>query len=143
MKKLFTLLFTFGSLTSVFAQYNNENRPRRDDDNTTYESRNGKGGYSNPATDRNNDKRDNAYNDRRYNESYAMNSRERDFQIQKINRQFSYKISSVRGNRYLRAREKDFQIRNLERQRQDEIRNIENRYRGSRNRYYDSHANRW
>ena len=143
MKKLFTLLFTIGSFTTVFAQYNNDYKNDRGDRDA-----NNKGGYSKPAErpevyDRNNDKRDYAYNNRRYNESFAMTSREREFRIQKINREYDFKISSVSRNRYLRPWEKNSEIRSLERQRHDEIRNIEARFNDKRNRYNDGRSNRW
>lgn len=147
MKTLFTLLLTIGSLASVFAQNKND-RYGRDDNNTAYESRNNNGGYSKrnagpDISDRNNDKRDYAYNDRGYNESFSMNYREREFQIQKINREYNYRISSVNGNRYLRPWERSSQFRSLERQRNDEIRKIEIRFNNKRNRYNDGHSNRW
>ncbi len=139
MKKLFTLLFTFGSLTSVFAQYNNDNRTGRSD-------RNDNGNYSRPAqgpevNGRDNDRKDYAYNDRRYNDALSMNIKERDFKISKINREYDYRISSVYADRYLRPREKNWQVQKLQKQKYDEIRNVEAYYSDSRNRY--SHSNRW
>ncbi len=143
MKKLFTLLFTIGSFTTVFAQYNNDHKSDRG-----ARDANNNGSYSKPTewpevSERNNDKRDYAYNDHRYNESFSMTNREREFQIQKINREYDFKVNSVRSNRYLRSREKSFQISKLEKQRNDEMRKLQYRFRDSRNRYYDGRSNRW
>ncbi len=147
MKKLFTLLFTVGSLTTAFSQYNNNNnndRRGRDDNSTAYESKNGNGDYSKPGTyNRNGDRKDYAYSDHRYNESFSMRSSECDFQIHRINRQYDYKIKSVHANRYLRNREKAYEVSNLNQQRRDEIRTIMVRYSNKRNRYHDGHPGKW
>ncbi|MEO6000036.1 MAG: hypothetical protein ABIN89_24570 [Chitinophagaceae bacterium] len=151
MKTLFTLLLTVGSLTSVFAQNRNDNkndRYGRDDNNAAYDSKSNNGGYSRPNAgtdvyDRNNDKRDYAYNDRHFNESFSMTAREREFQIQKIIREYDFKISSVSRNRYLRPWGKSSQIRNLERQRNNEIRYIQARFYDKRNRHNDGHSHKW
>lgn len=135
MKTFFTLLFTVTSLTSVVAQRDNDNnkyRQGRQENSNDYSTNN-----SNDSHYSNNQRKDYAYNDRRYNESYPMNSRERDFQIQKINREYEYEIQSVNANRYMRPREKKIAIRSLENQRRDQIMNLQSRYYDKRNRYND------
>jgi hypothetical protein len=39
----------------------------------------------------NNEKRDYAYNDRRYSETFSMSYKEKEFQVQKINREYNFK----------------------------------------------------
>ena len=151
MKKLFTLLFTFGSLTSVFAQYNNDNKmsqPGRNDNNNSYEYRNNNGRYPAPSQSRemngrDNDRKDYANNDRRYNNAFSMTNREKEFKIQQIRREYDYKINALNQNRFIRLRDKSWHIQNLQKQKFDEIRNIELCYNDSRNRYNDSRSNRW
>jgi len=142
MKKLFTLLFTFGILTTVSAQYNNDNRNSRSDrnDNNGNYSKSQQGSEVNG---RNNDRKDYAYNDRRYNDAFSMSSRERDFKIAKISRDYDYRIGSVSADRYLRPRERNWQIQNLQRQKYDEIRSVQSCFNDSRNRYSDGRSNRW
>jgi hypothetical protein len=150
MKKLFTLLFTFGCLTSVFAQYDNDNRGRyyENGKSTAYDSRNYNDNFSKPAPvqesyGRSFDKREYASNDHRYNDAYSMNSRERDFRIQKVGHDYDFRINSVYANRYLRPSERDWQIQNLQKRKYDEWRSIEICFSDSRNRYYEGHSNRW
>ena len=57
MKSLFTLLLAVGSLTTVFAQNKNDRYGKND----------------------NNEKRDYAYNDRRYSETFSMSYKEKEF----------------------------------------------------------------
>ncbi len=142
MKKLFTLLFTFGSLTSVFAQYNNDNRTGRSDrnDNSNNNSNYSKQAQGPELNERNNERKDYAYNDRRYNDAFSMNSREKDFKISKINREYDYRISSVYADRYLRPREKNWQVQSLQKQKYDAIRSVEAFYSDGRNRYRDGHS---
>jgi hypothetical protein len=147
MKKLFTLLFTLGSLTSVFAQYNNDNRRWEKNDNS-YENKNNNGRYPAPSqrpemNGRNRDNNDYAYNDRRYNNAISMTSRERDFKIQQIRREYDYKISELHQNRFISFREKSRHTQNLEKQKYEQIRNIELCYNDSRNRFNGSRSNRW
>ena len=150
MKKLFTLLFTFGSLTSVFAQYNNDNNrsERNSNNNNSYEYRNNNDRYPAPSqrpemNGRNRDNNDYAYNDRRYNNAFSMTSRERDYKIQQIRREYDYKINALHQNRFIRLREKNWHIQNLQKQQYEEIRNVELRYNDSRNRFNGSRSNRW
>ena len=86
MKRLFALVLALGAMTAVFAQR----------------------GY-----DRGNESRDvilgqqnrSVYNNNRSNDRY-FSSRERDAQIERIRRNYNWRIQSVRNDRYLRNAEK-------------------------------------
>jgi hypothetical protein len=129
MKTLFALLLLLGPLTSVFAQSRKIENARviiQDQDNR-----------------RNDDRRydDRRYNDRR-NDSYAMTGRERDQLIQRIRDDFRWKVRNVENSRYMRPAEKRRQIRALENEKDYKIRQVNERYFESRNRYSDR-SQRW
>jgi hypothetical protein len=62
-----------------------------------------------------------------YNTSY-FSFKEKEAQIQQINRAFDKKINAVKMNRRLRSQEKNKMIRSLENQRRDEIAQVQYRY---------------
>lgn len=108
MKRLFALVLALGAMTAVFAQR----------------------GY-----DRGNESRDvilgqqnrSVYNNNRSNDRY-FSSRERDAQIERIRRNYNWRIQSVRNDRYLRNAEKRREIRFLENERDAKIREVIERY---------------
>ncbi len=117
MKKLITLLFSFGAMATSFAQYNHGNNNRNDD-------------Y--------------VYNQRdRYDRGYSS-EREKAFMIARINREFDYKIQSIKNDRYLRRHEKKSAIKNAERERARQIHMVNERFKNRRNndRYHKDH-NDW
>lgn len=113
-------MLALGSMTAVFAQRSYD---RRD------ESRDVILGQGNR----------NVYNDRHNNDHFS--ARERDEQVQRIRRQYNWKIESVQHDRYLRKAEKKRQVRFLENERDAKIRevieryNYQNRNYGKRGRY--------
>ena len=116
MKKLFALVLAIGAMTSVFAQRNND---RRD------ESRDVILGQQNRSV----------YNNNRGNDGY-FSTRERDDQIERINRNYNWRIQSVRNDRYLKHSEKKREIRFLENERDAKIREVVERYN-----YYNNNRN--
>ena len=108
MKKLFALVFAIGAVTSVFAQRSYD---RRD------ESRDVILGQQNHSV----------YNNNRGNDGY-FSTRERDDQIERINRNYNWRIQSVRKDRHLRNAEKKREIRFLENERDSKIREVVERY---------------
>jgi len=117
MKKLFALVFAIGAVTSAFAQRSYD---RRD------ESRDVILGQQNRPV----------YNNNRGNDGY-FSTRERDDQIERINRNYSWRIlQSVRNDRYLRHAEKKREIRFLENERDTKIREVVERYNYYNNRNY-------
>ena len=107
MKKLFALLLALGGMTAVFAQ-NGRNRN---------ESRDVILGKESNRT---------VYDDRRDNDRYRKN--ELETRIERINREYDWKIESVKRDRYLRNGEKKRRIRDLENERRDRIREARQRF---------------
>ncbi len=116
MKKILTLLFSLGIVATSFAQYNH-----RDDDwnkrNDQYATSNGQ--YNTHWDDHN------------------FSAREKDFQIDKINRDFDYKIDRIRNDRYMRRREKKFAIRDAENERAKQIQWVNVRFKSQFQRGYE------
>jgi hypothetical protein len=120
MKKIFALIIALGTMTTIFAQRGYDHR---DESRDVILGQPNRGGVYN--------------NDRGYN-SGRYDIRERDQQIQRIRREYNWRIESVRHDRYLRKAEKRRQIRFLENERDARIREVMNRYDGnyrSRGRY--------
>ena len=113
MKKIFALAIALGTITAVFAQGGYDRRESRD----VVLGQPNRGVYNN----------DRGYN----NGNYGI--RDRDEQIQRIRREYNWKIESVQHDRYLRKAEKRRQIRFLENERDARIREVMVRY----NRYDD------
>ncbi len=122
MKKIITLLFCVGAFTVSFAQYNHQ---RNDDRN--YRSENNRDGqYANSSGDNRNYDRDR--NDGYYNRENIFSARERDFQIEKINRDFIFRVKEIQNDCYLRRREKKAAIRNAEIERSRQIAMVNDRF---------------
>jgi len=117
MKKVFALVLALGAMTAVFAQRGYD---RRD------ESRDVILGQQNRSV----------YNNNRSNDGY-YSSRERDVQIERIRRDYDWRIQSVRNDRYLRKAEKKREVRLLENERDTKIREVIDRYN-----YYNNSNNR-
>lgn len=119
MKKIFALILSLGAMTAVFAQRGHDRDGARDvilgQNRTVY---------------------DNDYGRGRGNNDGYFNERERQEQIQRISREYNWKIESVRRDRYLRNGERKRQIRLLERERDAKIRYINDRFYAQRNRRY-------
>ena len=108
MKRIFALLIALGAMTAVFAQGGYDRRESRE----VILGQPGRGVYNN----------DRGYNNGRY------DIRDRDQQIQRIRREYDWRIESVRHDRYLRKAERKRQIRFLENERDARIRETMNRY---------------
>ena len=124
MKKILTLLIATGTFLTLNAQSKEEARrvilgERKD--NGTYSGRNdrdvvlGRGNTGNYP-----------------NGTYSSN---RQYEIDRVNREYSDKINSIRNNRYLSSAEKQRAIRDLERDRQRRIDQINRNYNGRNDRY--------
>ena len=128
MKKVFALVFALGAMTAVFAQggYDHRNESR---DVILGQNRNV---YDN---DRDHDRDDRYNNNRGYNNGY-YSTRDRDAQVDRIRREYNWKIESVERDRYLRRGERRRQIRFLENERDARIRQVMESYRYQNNRNY-------
>ena len=128
MKKVFALVFALGAMTAVFAQggYDHRNESR---DVILGQNRNV---YDN---DRDHDRDDRYNNNRGYNNGY-YSTRDRDAQVDRIRREYNWKIESVERDRYMRRGERKRQIRYLENERDARIRQVMESYRYQNNRNY-------
>ena len=130
MKKIITLLLSLGTLTTVFAQSGyDRNSPHGNNnpyDNQVYAKT--EKGYG--------------YGDRGYDRNRSL--REKTFQIEKINREYGWKINNVMNNRALRQKDKRRIVRNLELERSERIRYINAHFDGrdDNNGRYDRRDNR-
>jgi hypothetical protein len=121
MKKILTLLIAFGAIASVQAQSSRYPSDRN-------ESRDIILGDQNSRTYEGNS---------RYGNGYSFSARERDEQIDRINREFNQRIRRVERDRWMRTYEKRREVQRLEEQRKSEIRQVWERFRNSRNTYRD------
>src|SRR4051812_41034884 len=117
MKKILTLLLAACAFVSLHAQSREETRRvilggDKGNNNGTY----GGNGRDVILGGGNNGGQYPTYPNGTYpNGSYPSNDRQ--YQIDQINRDYDYKIQSVRNNPYLNNRDKDRQIRQLEKER--------------------------
>ena len=124
MKKSITLFFCTALFASSFAQSRG-----RDWDNNNTQNRNG-----NYQTDRDRDGIPDKYDNFNNNTAYQNNNytiAQRDMQIQRVVREYDYKIQQVNYNRSLSRREKKNTVKALEAQKINEINRINAAYNSS------------
>ena len=110
MKKIFTLLFFTGIVATSFAQYDHGQNDR----NYNY-----------------------AYNQRDHSDRGNFNpAKQRDFQIEKINRDFDYQVQAIQNDRYMRRHEKRIAIRNAEIERSRQLQLVDSQFSNFKNDHY-------
>ncbi len=119
MKKIITLLFTAALMTSAFAQY---------DPNNDWGKNNKDDGYANDGKHKHDD-------DNRYKGRYYFTPGERDMQIGQINREYDYRIQSVKNKFFMSWYQKKRQIEFLKDQRDSEIHRVYAKFNDPRNKY--------
>jgi hypothetical protein len=120
MKKIFTLLFAVGIFSMAQAQSGNRDNRQFDQRNDQpTDQRDYNSGYGRGKDIVVND----GYYDKggRYDNNSFSSGRDRDMQIARINREYDFKIQSVRSNFFMGWFQKQKQIRFLQDQRQREI----------------------
>lgn len=127
MKKIFTILLALGTVGFASAQSSHNNDFGRDSKGNSRDVILGQSGSSVY------NKNAGAYG------SPSFNTRERDQQIARINREFDQKINAVKWDRHLRQGEKNRQIKMLERQRDQQIKDAQRRFDDAWK--HDSHSN--
>lgn len=125
MKKILTLLMTFGAFATLHAQNREETRriilgERKD---------NGRN------DDRNN--RDVVYGRNGNDRNTGVYSSNRQYEIDRVNREYDNKINSICNNRHLSNEEKERAIRQLEQDRQRRIAELNRGYNNRDRRYYN------
>jgi hypothetical protein len=119
MKKILILLLSIGLFSASFAQ-GKHHQKNNYDRNDQYAS----------ASDGRYDK----HNDGRYNNNRNVSyENQRAIEIQRINRQYNYKIQSIENNRYMKNRQKKIAIREANKERTNEIQMLNGRFDGYKN----------
>ncbi len=125
MKKIFTLLFTTVLLTTAFAQYNpNDQWDKNKDRDVARNDDRFKNGGGNK-------------DDHLFNDNYFFKKREMNMQIDRINREYDYRIQSVKDNFFMSRNRKMRKIQWLQDQRDEEIRMVYIKFKDRNNRYDD------
>jgi hypothetical protein len=125
MKKIITLLFCLCVFATSFAQYHWQNddriyRENRQDDHYANSS------YGDHYYDR---------DDRRhghFNIQFVFSAGDRNFQIERINRDFDHKVEAIQCDPYMRHHEKREAIRNIEYERTRQIDLVNERFNCNR-----------
>jgi hypothetical protein len=119
MKTIFTLLFSMAMFSTTFAQYGQNGQRDRNKDNDVYVS---------------NDNKDFGHHGKNYG-GYTFTPRERDMQIAQINREYDYKMQSVKNKPFMGWYQKKRIINNLEAQRDEEIAQVIRKFRSPKNQF--------
>ena len=119
MKKIITLLFASAMFASAFAQYGS---------NKDWDKNNNDESYAKDGKDK--------HDEDRFKGGYYFTPREREMEIARINREYDYKIQSVRNKFFMRKKQKKRQIEFLKDQRDREIRRVYTRFNDRRNKYH-------
>ena len=116
MKKTFLLLFSIGTLTSVFAQDGRYHDDRNNSKDVVLGRNDHQPVYNNTPA---------------HNVSY-VDYRRRDEEIAKVSADYNRRIDAVQRDRRLRSREKSREISRLQREKEQAIRSINERYEKQR-----------
>jgi len=119
MKTIFTLLFSMSMFSTTFAQYGQKGQ--RDKDIDVYVSV---------------DSKDFGHHDKNYG-GYIFTPRERDMEIAKINREYGFKIQSVKNKSFMTWMQKKRMVNNLEEQRDGEIAQVIRKFKSPKNKFGD------
>ena len=118
MKKILTLLFTAGLFTASYAQGNRGHNGDygRNDQYATYPN----GHYDNSDHDR--------YDHNIYDQRNHSYENQRQMQMERINREYNYKVMSIQRNWYMTHRQKKFAIHDAKNERNYEIQMLNRRF---------------
>jgi hypothetical protein len=130
MKKIFTLLFTAGLFTASYAQENHGHHGDygRNDQYATSSN----GHYDNRDPDR--------YDHHNYDQRNRSYANQRQMQMERINREYSYKVMSIQRNWYMTNRQKRLAIRDAKNERNYKIQMINRRLSGYANNSYGNNG---
>jgi len=144
MKKIFTLLLSTALLSTAFAQYGQRDKH---DDVIVYNNNQVFDKYDKYDKDFDRDGRDYDRHGKGYGRgAYIFTPREREMQIAQINREFDYKIQSVRNRYGMSWYQKKRIINNLLVERDEEIGMVWRKFNSKRNKFGDygrRNGDRW
>lgn len=130
MKKLFTFLLSAGIFSASYAQKDHHHNNDRDHRNNEYSV----GHHDDHDRD---DRRDH----KRYAERNRSYAYQRQIQMDRINREYNYKVMAIEHNRYMNRRQKKLAIRDAQRERNYRLqmlnRNRDAYAQNGYGRYYD------
>ena len=132
MKRILTLLLAVGVITVAQAQSSRSNSHDRNNRDVIL-------GDRNDMASRNDRYEERYENNTRH--SYSFSARERDRQIDRINRDFDKQTRQAERSRYMRSSERQYQIRRLEAQRRNAIREVWDRFQSRSNTHSDNRYN--
>lgn len=130
MKKIITLLLSAGIFTASYAQ---ENHGHNRNDQYAAASH---GRYDNRDHDRDDHDRRDGY--QQGNRSYVY---QRQMQIDRINREYSYRVMSIQQNRYMNNRQKRLAIRDAKKERNYQMQMINRNMNGYANNSHERNNN--
>ena len=134
MKKIFTILLAAGTFAVSSAQPGQKNSSYNDGKNAKH-STDVDYAYQSPG---NNNNKSVAYG------NPPFSFREKEMQLQRINREYDQKIAYVKKNRRRNPWEKSKQIKTLENQRRYEISQVQHRYEKNNRKDFDrNNSRRW
>jgi len=122
-------LFSVGAFATSFAQYNHH----QNNDDRGYRTENTRDDqYANSSHGNRYDKDDQGH----FNRGNRYSLKEREYRIEKINRDFDFKVRAIKSDRYLRRREKRAAIRSAEIERSRQIQLVNERFISNNNRHH-------
>jgi hypothetical protein len=128
MKKMLTLSIALVAVTGAFAQYSRSYPDRAESRDVIL----GNGGNDRSVYNNGNSRYD----------GYIFSAKERDVEIQRINRDFDARARDLQRNWRMRASGKNYQVRLLEQQRRQQVQAVRDRFQDSRNRYKNNSSSR-
>ena len=129
MKKFITLLLAVAAFATSFAQNNHH----QNNDDRSYRTENTRDDqYANSSHGNRYDRDDRGH----YNRGNRYSQKEREYRIEKINRDFDFKVRAIKSDRHLRRREKRAAIRNAEIERSRQIQFVNERFISNNNRHH-------
>jgi Skp family chaperone for outer membrane proteins len=132
MKKIFTLFVAVGSITLASAQGISKQNNRTYNGKVINTNVHVNNGFKNSERSV-------------YDQPYTFSSRDRDAAIDKIQREYAYKVTALKRDRYLKPNNKNKQLQLLARQRDLEIKAVQDRFyeNNSRNSAYNNSKRRY
>ncbi len=142
MKKIFTLIFSVGMFAMAQAQPGTRDNRQTDQPKDQRDFNMGYDNGRDVVVNNNSWGRDD-----RYDKDISFSEREKDMQIARINREYSYRIQKVQRSYYMNWFEKQRKIRFLQAQRQQEISKVLYQFKNRRgyqddcDNHYNDHDN--
>lgn len=136
MKKIITLLLSAGIFTASYAQENHRH-------NNDYNRNDQYASASHGRYDNGDHDRDDGYRRDGFQQGDRSYSYQRQVQMDRINREYTYKVMSIQHNRYMSNREKRLAIRDAKKERNYQMQMINRNMNGYANNGYGRNNNNY